>query len=84
MTEEVVNQEQGQAQGLSLQDIATAVQIIDICSRSGGFEGPELASVGGLRERFVSFVQANAPKDEPAPEGSVPETDADSEDSAES
>ncbi len=84
MTEEVVNQEQGQAQGLSLQDIATAVQIIDICSRRGGFEGPELASVGGLRERFVSFVQANAPKDEPAPEGSVPETDADSEDSAES
>ena len=84
MTEEVVNQEQGQAQGLSLQDIATAVQIIDICSWRGGFEGPELASVGGLRERFVSFVQANAPKDEPAPEGSVPETDADSEDSAES
>ena len=84
MTEEVVNQEQGQAQGLSLQDIATAVQIIDICSRRGGFEGPELASVGGLRERFVSFVQANAPNDEPAPEGSVPETDADSEDSAES
>lgn len=84
MTEEVVNQEQGQAQGLSLQDIATAVQIIDICSRRGGFEGPELASVGGLRERFVSFVNANAPKDEPAPEGAVPEAEADSEDSAES
>jgi len=76
MTEEVVNQEQGQAQGLSLQDIATAVQIIDICSRRGGFEGPELASVGGLRERFVSFVNANAPKDGEAPAGEVPVAEA--------
>lgn len=79
MTEEVVNTEQGQAPGLSLQDIATAVQIIDICSRRGGFEGPELSSVGGLRERFVAFVNANAPKDEPAPEGAVPEADSDSD-----
>ena len=83
MTEEVVNQEQGQAPGLSLQDIATAVQIIDICSRRGGFEGNELAAVGGLRERFVSFVQANTAKDDEAPQGEVPVAEVE-EDSVES
>ena len=78
MTEEVVNQEPGQAQ-LSLQDIATAVQIIDICSRRGGFEGQELETVGGLRNRLVTFLNANAPKDEAAPEGAVPEVEEETE-----
>ena len=31
---------------LGLQDIATMVQIIDLCSKRGGFEGPELEAVG--------------------------------------
>ena len=49
MAEEVKteNAEAEQVQ-LSLQDIATMVQIIDICSKRGGFEGPELEAVGGL------------------------------------
>jgi len=68
MTEEV-KQENPQ---LSLQDIATMVQIIDICSRRGGFEGQELEAVGGLRNRVVKFLNAAAPK-EGAPEGAVPE-----------
>ena len=81
MTEEVVNQEeQAQAQ-LSLQDIATAVQIIDICSRRGGFEGTELSAVGGLRERFASFIQASQQAGEAAPEGVVPEAESNSDDS---
>ncbi len=70
MAEEVKNAEE-QVQ-LSLQDIATMVQIIDICSRRGGFEGQELEAVGGLRNRVVKFLNANAPKDE-QPEGAVPE-----------
>ena len=72
MTEEVVNQEQSAAPQLSLQDIATTVQVIDICSRRGGFEGAELSAVGGLRERFVAFINANQPKDGEAPAGAVP------------
>ena len=75
MTEEV-NAPQGaqeqQAPQLSLQDISTFVQIIDICSKRGGFEGPELEAVGGLRSRVVKFLEANAPKDGEAPEGDVP------------
>jgi len=60
MTEENVNVEAPQQEGvqLGLNDIATMVQIIDLVSRRGGFEGPELEAVGGLRSRIVAFLQA--------------------------
>ena len=76
MTEEVKApegaQEEQQAPQLSLQDIATFVQIIDICSKRGGFEGQEMEAVGGLRNRTVAFLNAAAPKDGEVPEGQVP------------
>ena len=78
MTEEVMAPEGAQEQEapqLSLQDIATLVQIIDICSRRGAFEGQELEAVGGVRNRIVTFLNAAAPKGE-APEGAVPEAPA--------
>ena len=71
MAEQAV--ETTEAPQLSLQDIATSVQVIDICSRRGGFEGQELETVGALRTRLVTFLNANRPKDEAAPEGAVPE-----------
>ena len=43
-----------------------------MCSKRGGFEGPELEAVGGLRSRVVKFLEANAPKDGEAPAGDVP------------
>lgn len=62
-----------QAPQLSLQDIATVVQIIDICSRRGGFEGQELEAVGGVRNRIVTFLNAaSAAQGEDTPEGQVP------------
>lgn len=86
MAEEVKNAEEvaGEPVQLSLQDIATVVQIIDICSKRGGFEGPELEAVGGVRNRIVTFLQAAAPKDGDVPEGEVPvEEPAVEEESAE-
>jgi len=74
MNEAVENKEPVQAQ-LSLQDIATSVQIIDICSRRGGFEGTELEAVGALRGRLVLFLEANKASGEQAPDGAVPETE---------
>ena len=68
-------EEQQQAPQLSLQDIATMVQIIDICSKRGGFEGPELEAVGGLRNRVVTFLNAASKGAEDAPEGQVPVTE---------
>ena len=74
MAEQAV--ETQEAQQLSLQDIATSVQVIDICSRRGGFEGQELETVGSLRTRLVTFLEANRPKGEDAPSGEVPEVEA--------
>jgi hypothetical protein len=85
MADEVnaVETAQNEAPQLSLQDIATMVQIIDVCSKRGGFEGPELEAVGGLRNRVVAFLNAVAPKDGDAPEGDLP-AEEDPADSAES
>tara|TARA_R110000796_G_scaffold65445_4_gene151134 strand:+ start:1064 stop:1303 length:240 start_codon:yes stop_codon:yes gene_type:complete len=63
MTE--VTQEQAAVQ-LSLQDIAMAIQVIDVCSKRGAFEGAEMEPIGALRNRVVAFLEANKP---PAEEG---------------
>ena len=68
--------EEQQAPNLSLQDIATFVQIIDICSKRGGFEGPEMETVCGLRNRTVAFLNAaSEAQGQDAPEGMVPAGD---------
>ena len=77
MTEEV-NAPQGaeeqQAPQLSLQDISTFVQIIDICSKRGGFEGQEMEAVGGLRNKTVAFLNAaSEAQGQETPQGMVPE-----------
>ena len=77
MTDQVENQAAEPVQ-LSLQDIATMVQIVDVCSKRGGFEGPELEAVGGLRNRIVAFLNANAPKDGDQPEGVMPAEEVES------
>ena len=58
MAEENMNVEEQQAPQLGLRDIATMVNLIDLVSRRGGFEGPELETVGGLRTRIVEFLNA--------------------------
>jgi len=80
MTEEVNApqgaQEEQQAPQLSLQDIATFVQIIDICSKRGGFEGQEMEAVGGLRNKTVAFLNAaSEAQGQETPEGMVPAGD---------
>tara|TARA_B100001094_G_scaffold281129_1_gene292400 strand:- start:2678 stop:2950 length:273 start_codon:yes stop_codon:yes gene_type:complete len=85
MTEEVnVNAPQTEGVQLGLNDIATMVQIVDLVSRRGGFEGPELEAVGGLRSRIVAFLQAaqeaqgqdNVQGDLPVEGGDVEEVEA--------
>ena len=69
------------APGITLGDMATMVQIVDLCSKRGAFEGAELETVGGLRTRIMAFLEAN----KPAEEGAVPEVEAEPvEDSEES
>lgn len=77
MTEQVETQaEETQVPGLGLGDLAAVIQIIDVCSKRGAFEGTELESVGAVRGRIAAFVQANAPE---VPEGEEAEATAESE-----
>ena len=46
---------------LNVQDISNALQIIDECARRGAFQGPELTSVGAVREKLAAYVNANRP-----------------------
>jgi hypothetical protein len=67
MTEE--NTQEAQQEGtpvvqLSLADIAAVVQIIDITTKRGAYEGAELESVGKVRNRFAAFVEAQQAADE--------------------
>jgi len=60
-------------QPLGVNDLAAVVQLIDIVSRRGAFEGSELTAVGTLRAKFADFVQASTPK--PAAAETAPEAD---------
>lgn len=64
-------QEQQEPVQISLQDIATVVQLIDVVSRRGGIEGNEMAGVGMLRNKLEVFLRQNAPEGE-APQGDMP------------
>jgi len=61
------------APGISLNDLQTVVNIIDVCTKRGAFEGNEIALIGATREKLAAFVKANTPA---APEEVAPETEA--------
>ena len=75
--ENMVEATESEAPQLSLSDISTFVQIIDICSKRGGFEGPEMEAIGSLRNRTVAFLNAAAPAEGEAPQGDLPVEDED-------
>lgn len=50
---------------ITVTDIVTTVNMIDICTERGAFKGNELMTVGTLREKFAGFVKANTPQVEP-------------------
>lgn len=54
-------------QQVDLNDVQAVVQIIDVVSRRGAFEGGELAAIGQLRAKFASILEA-AQKDQPQEE----------------
>lgn len=56
-------QQQQEPVKIQLGDIATMVQIIDVCSQRGGFQGQEMAGVGMLRNKLETFVRQNAPEE---------------------
>lgn len=72
--------EQNQTPGLSLQDIAAAVQIIDAATQRGAIRGEELVPIGTVRDRFVAFLK-HAQDQETEPQD--PDAEMPAEDEAE-
>lgn len=44
---------------LTINDIAAALQVIDIVTARGAFRGEELSQVGMLRDKFAAFVKTS-------------------------
>ena len=47
---------------LSTQDLVMVVRLVDLAAARGALQGDDLEAVGGLRRRFVEFLQQNAPE----------------------
>ena len=73
MTDKVEEAVTEDAPGIGLSDIAACVQIIDIVTKRGAFEGSELGDVGTVRNRLAAFLNANQPPEE-AETKDAPET----------
>ena len=63
MTEEIEKSEQTEPE-ITLNDFTMMVNIIDVCSKRGSFEGAELTDVGSIRSRLVAFIKYHKPKKE--------------------
>lgn len=61
MSEDTNKQEEPQ---LTIGDFAGAIRIIDVASERGAFKGPELSSVGSIRDKYQAFVDFHTPKTE--------------------
>ena len=62
MSEMEMGQQQAEPVQITLNDIASVVQMIDVVSRRGGIQGNELAGVGMLRNKLEMFLQQNMPQ----------------------
>lgn len=58
-------QQQEQKVNINLGDLSTVLQLIDVVSTRGGFQGNELAGVGMLRNKIETFLRQNAPQQDP-------------------
>lgn len=61
--------QQPQQGGLSLQDLITVTQIIQLSSQRGAFRAEEMEQVGALYTKLVGFLQSTGALQQPAPEG---------------
>jgi hypothetical protein len=58
VAEQPVQQAQQPAPSLTLQDLVLVAQIIQLTSSRGAFKAEELADVGGLYNKLVTFLQS--------------------------
>jgi len=59
--------------GLTLQDLVTVAQIIQLSSQRGAFRAEELADIGALYNKLVAFLESTGAVQRPAPAGATTE-----------
>lgn len=52
-------QEASSAPSLSLQDLIQVVRLIQVTAQRGAIQANEMAAVGAMHDRLVSFLEAN-------------------------
>ena len=67
-------QQQEEQVVINMNDLSTILQLIDVVSTRGGFQGQELAGVGMLRNKLEAYLRQNMPQQE-APAGADGEVD---------
>lgn len=58
---------QQDAPQITITDLQNILQVIDVAATRGAFRGNELTSVGSVRDKLATFLEAVAPKEEEAP-----------------
>lgn len=61
---------------MELQDVVNMVQVIDIASSRGAFQGKELSSVGALRDKLAAMIEQSQKPQETETETAEVETEA--------
>ena len=61
---ENINSEAPEIPSVNVGDLGAVLRIIDVCTERGSFKGPELSSVGTLRDKIAAFVDYNTPQEE--------------------
>jgi hypothetical protein len=46
---------------ITLNDLQIIVNMIDVCTKRGAFEGNELLTVGQIREKITAVIKLNTP-----------------------
>ena len=55
-------QQQEQEVTITLGDLSTLLQLIDVVSQRGGIQGNEMAGVGMLRNKIEAYLRQNSPQ----------------------
>ena len=66
MSEQQMGQQSQEPIQVTLNDVASVVQLIDVVSRRGGIQGNEMQGVGMLRDKLEQFLKQNMPEQDAA------------------
>ncbi|MGY8864195.1 MAG: hypothetical protein ACKVJK_01065 [Methylophagaceae bacterium] len=66
-----MGQQEEEQVSINMNDLSTVLQLIDVVSTRGGFQGQELAGVGMLRNKLETYLRQQNPQQQ-GPDGEAP------------